>query len=96
DQEAKALLLREEIITYHENGKVSKQYYMIDNKIDGEYKEWFDNGQLCVHCFYKDGKGDSKIKIWDKDGKLIVYQVYKNGKFIKDLSEKIDDNRSKS
>ncbi len=93
DQEAKNLLLREEVIAYYNNDQMSAQYYKIDDKYDGEYKQWHENGQLWVYCFYKNGEKDGKFKRWFENGQLFQYCFYKDGVLIKDY---FHDNRPTS
>ena len=51
---AEKLLLRKKHVEYYKNGK--EIYYTINNKKEGEYKQWHENGQLGIHCFWKNGE----------------------------------------
>ncbi|HRZ86123.1 MAG TPA: hypothetical protein P5277_05090 [Candidatus Paceibacterota bacterium] len=65
DQKAKALLLREEAIVYFTPEKTHKHYYLIDDMMDGEYKEWREDDQLSRQGFYKNDKLNDEYKIWN-------------------------------
>lgn len=56
-----------------------RQYYTVDGKRDGEYKEWYENGQPFVYCNYKDGELDGEYKRWHQ-GQLLEHCYHKNGK----------------
>jgi hypothetical protein len=60
---------------YYENGKVES----INNKINGNYKYYFDNGQLCFESIYKNEKLMEVISNYTKDGKRNNPGTIKNG-----------------
>jgi hypothetical protein len=83
---------KEEIKEYYYNGALKCHYHKIDNKIEGEYKQYnniekYDNNrQLFFHhylysChFYKNHKLEGKHKIYHQSGELDIYSFYKNNK----------------
>ena len=44
----------EVIKTYYDSGKLKSEVVMINNKKEGEYKEYYENGQLNVKSIYID------------------------------------------
>jgi len=60
-----------------------REYYLLDGKMDGEFKSWWPNGQLFVHCYYRNGKFDGEYKSWDENGEMLEHYYYKNGVIVK-------------
>jgi antitoxin component YwqK of YwqJK toxin-antitoxin module len=56
-----------------------REFTIVNGKLHGEYKEWWENGQPCVHCTYKEGKLEGERKVWYKNGQLIVHCFYEKG-----------------
>ena len=57
-------------------GLLREQCYYKEDKLEGEYKKWWDTGELRDESYYKDGKKEGKEKFWF-DGKC--YNFYKEG-----------------
>lgn len=68
--------------------EITAQFYIKENKLDGEYKI-FQNGKLVEHCYFKEGKLDGEYTEY-KDDKIIIKCSYKDGKC--DGDYKIYDN----
>ena len=47
--------------TYYESGELESEYFVLNGKINGEYKEYNELGVLVEHSIYDNG-----IKIEDK------------------------------
>jgi antitoxin component YwqK of YwqJK toxin-antitoxin module len=58
--------------TYYDNEqtKLKEEYYEINGKKEGIYKEYYNNGQLNVVCNYIDDKLNGEYKIYLCDGQL--------------------------
>ena len=54
----------------HEQTKLKEEYYEINGKKEGIYKEYYNNGQLNVVCNYIDDKLNGEYKIYLCDGQL--------------------------
>lgn len=63
-------------ITYHDNGKIRKEYHLINGVIEGSYKEFFNNGKLKESHFYKRGKKIDTTRIYSYEGDLKVMRVH--------------------
>ena len=61
------------IRTYHyiNNEKIKEEYFVINNKINGEYKKYYENGQLLLICNYIDGKRNGEYKAYYDNGQFI-------------------------
>ena len=73
---------------YHENGKIYKQFKIIestdkydykDYNLDSIYKEWHSNGLKSNKCNYINGILEGSYKEWHKNGKLEIQANYING-----------------
>jgi antitoxin component YwqK of YwqJK toxin-antitoxin module len=70
------------------NGKVDitnkngrrEEYTLKDNKLEGEYKQWYPNGQLSSRGYYKEGKPEGEYNWWGPKGNLSSKSYYKEGK----------------
>ncbi len=70
---------------WFDNGQLWKEYYMINNKMDKYYKEWYrkkeyssdDSIQLYIHEEYKDGYKDGTCTYWYENGKIMSQTIYK-------------------
>ena len=68
------------IRTYHDNGILKEEYYVINDKKEGIYKSYYENGQIWVICNYIDGKKNGEYKSYSEDGILLNHK--KNDYFI--------------
>jgi hypothetical protein len=57
-----------------------REFTIVNGKVEGECKIWWDNGELREHYFYKDGKLEGEYKSWYDNGQLTTYCTFKNGK----------------
>lgn len=62
------------------------RYYFIDkyDKLQGEYKQYYDTGQLLYHYFYKNDRYHGECKVYCDNGQLWKHKLYENDKIIKD------------
>ena len=70
-----------EVINYYYNGNIKETYLVIDNKREGEYKEYYGNGirsnqQLWIICNYINDKIEGEYKQYWKNGQLCEQGVY--------------------
>lgn len=71
---------KEEITGFHENGNLSYQYYIVEGKRDGVYKEYYPSGDLQIERLYSlDTIVSEKIK--DINGKILVNYVIRDGRY---------------
>lgn len=77
--------MKEELIEYHDNGKVKKSGTYIDKKLHGAYEEYYKNGYLKEKGEYKNGFKTGLYLYYHDNGNLhkaITYESY-DGKEIK-------------
>ena len=55
-------------------------YNEFNEKIEGEYKEWYENGQLSKQSIYVNGKHHGGYKSWFRNDKLQMQCTYVDGK----------------
>jgi antitoxin component YwqK of YwqJK toxin-antitoxin module len=65
---------------YYENGKISSEGTMRDNKPDGYWKNYYDNGKIKIEGNRKNFLLDSLWKFYDSKGKITKSITYKEGK----------------
>lgn len=65
---------------FFESGQKYKEYYLVGDKLDGDYKEWSDNGQLVVSYHYKEGVFDGDQMEFHTNGKMKLRMAYIKGK----------------
>jgi hypothetical protein len=56
------------------------EFTIVNGKVSGEFKQWFDNSQLAFSYTYKEGFLHGEIKEWYEDGQLWEHSFYKDGK----------------
>lgn len=71
---------REEVVGYHEDGKLSYQYFLEEGKRHGEYKEYYPSGAIQIERTY-DSDSIVSEKIIDINGKVLVNYVKKEGRY---------------
>jgi hypothetical protein len=69
--------------TYHKNGNLRGEIFLVNGKKEGSYKEYFENGSLMFFGNFMNDCLNGEYKIWYNNGKLIHHKLYKNGKLIK-------------
>jgi len=52
----------------------------VQNKKQGEFKEWYNDGKLKLHCYYHDDKEEGEYTEYHLDGTIRTYCLYANGK----------------
>src|SRR6185436_20383625 len=62
---------------YYENGKISSEGTMRDNKPDGYWKNYYDNGKLKIEGNRKNFLLDSAWKFYDVKGRVTKIINYK-------------------
>jgi len=80
NEEAKFLLLHDLQKQYYTNGRIKAKYYMLDDKMDGEYKSWHQNGNMSICCFYKKGVLHGDYTDWYQNGQLWEKRFYIDNK----------------
>jgi len=53
-------------------------YFLINGKIEGEYKSYYSNGRLHLICYYKDGKIEGKFVSYYVNGNIREISNYVN------------------
>ena len=53
----------------YQNG-VRKEFYILNDKLHGEYKEYYPSGQIKIDTTYKYNKIDGDYREYYRDGKL--------------------------
>ncbi len=71
---------KEEVKGFHENGKLSYQYYTVEGKRDGLYKEYYPTGDVQIERLYNLDTIVSE-KINDINGKILVNYVIRDGRY---------------
>ena len=68
--------------TYHdqEQTKLKTEYFQLNGKINGIYREYHDNGELCVEVNYIDGKKNGIYKSYYENGQIYEEVNYIDGK----------------
>jgi len=82
-----------QITEWYENGNMMKQYYTINNKIDGFYTEWYVNSKLKTIKQYNIGLLNGLCIEWHINGNKRLETEYKNGKIIEKYKKIYKDNQ---
>lgn len=82
-----------QITEWYENGNIMKQYYTMDNKIDGIYTEWHVNGNLKTIKQYNKGLLNGTCTEWHINGNKRLETEYNNGKIIEKYKKIYKDNK---
>lgn len=77
-------LIDGEYISYHDNGKPSRKFTVVNGKLHGEYLSLHDNGQVWEKCNYVNGEYDGEFSLCDFDGNVILYKLFDAGDLIVD------------
>ncbi len=59
---------------------LKETFHLIDGKIEGLYKRYYDNGMLAEVGFYKDGQANGHFKSYYPDGQLETDLHYREDK----------------
>ena len=54
-----------------EKTKLYEEYYEVNGKKEGEYKQYWDNERLYNICNYIDGKINGEYKLYNENGQFI-------------------------
>jgi antitoxin component YwqK of YwqJK toxin-antitoxin module len=67
--------------------KLWYEYFIFNNKREGEYKAYYDNGKIYIVCNYKNGKleGGYKSYQYRKNSQLGLICNYKDDKMTSDI-----------
>lgn len=68
-----------EMIEYHENGNIAKQYFLKDGKKEGPYLEFYLNGDPKSAMHFQDDKQVGKTITYYSGGRIQEIQYYKDG-----------------
>ncbi|WP_375587441.1 hypothetical protein [Flagellimonas aurea] len=68
------------IVTYYDNGKVSREMEYKNGLLINEFKEYYYSGQLLEEVFYIDGEFDGKRSEYFSNGNVKEEEVYQLGK----------------
>lgn len=67
-------------VSYHDNGNVASQYFLVDGKREGLYQEYYPSGKTQIERNYHADTIHSE-KIIDINGKVLVNYVKKKGRY---------------
>lgn len=65
---------------FHENGLLSLEGKIVDNKREGEFRGYFPTGELMSVGSFKKGKREGKGKIYFENGVVNCENEYRDGK----------------
>ena len=65
---------------YHENGALSLEGKIVNDKREGEFRGYYPTGELMSVGDFKDGKREGKGKIYYQNGVVNVENEYLHGK----------------
>lgn len=65
---------------FYPNGKPYKKYCLLNDSLDGDYKEYFENGKLRKSAFYDEGNIDGELKLYYQNGILKEVGIFTEGK----------------
>ncbi len=66
----------ERVTTYYKNGKLRKEYFVVDGKKEGTSKEYFPNGNLKeIHRYINDKPVDSSLYYYDSETPYRLKQI---------------------
>ncbi len=68
------------VVTYYDNGKVSREMEYKNGVLNNQYKEYQYSGQLLQEAFYIDGEFDGKRIEYFPNGKIKIQELYQFGK----------------
>ena len=72
--------LTADVLQWHEDGQLRRQFTVIDGKREGLDRWWHVNGQLKVERTYVTGEQDGLARLWHENGRLWAERTYVNGK----------------
>jgi antitoxin component YwqK of YwqJK toxin-antitoxin module len=64
------------------NGKLMKEYSLIDDKKNGKYSEYYVNGNVKIYRYYNNGILDGICNEWFMNGNKKIDTEYSNGRLI--------------
>ncbi len=56
--------------------KLNKEYIIKYDKLEGEYKEWYNDGQLRLKTTYVDNKIHGEYRSWWSNGQIFIQTTY--------------------
>lgn len=83
--------VRSQITSYHPNGQIKQHLEAVNNRANGNYREWYSNGQLKLEATVIGGSADINTqaeeswlfegnnRAWDEEGHLIAEFHYVKG-----------------
>lgn len=70
---------KEEFLEYYKGGAISRQFYRINDKIEGEMKDYYIDGSLKSIKVFENDKQVGLTRIFYEDGSIKEVQYYENG-----------------
>lgn len=67
---------------YHKNGNLFFKATIIDNKLEGVYRIWYENGQLAEQLNFKSQLEEGPAKFYHPNGQLAMSGQYREGEMI--------------
>lgn len=71
---------------YYPNGKLQRQFYADNEKLDGYTMTYFPNGQLEFFFKYKDGKQVDTSYTFYESGNIATFEIFENGERVRSIS----------
>jgi len=70
---------------YYPNGKIQREFFIKDGKLEGYSKSWYSNGQLEFYSKYKNGQQVDTSITYLENGQVRFFEIFKDGKSIYDI-----------
>ncbi|NPD83876.1 hypothetical protein HNS38_03850 [Lentimicrobium sp. L6] len=77
---------------YYKNGNKKYEVFMIDGKLEGWYKIWYESGELDSEIEYHNGMRNGLMLEYYKNGQISARMLYDNGNCINDSTINWYDN----
>ena len=68
--------------TFHNNNNVKEEYFVLNDKIFGEYKSYWYNGSLRENCYYVNGNQHGESYRYFSNGLLREFGIFNDDKLI--------------
>jgi antitoxin component YwqK of YwqJK toxin-antitoxin module len=78
---------------WNENGRIRKECYYKDNRLNGPYLKWYDNGKKHVQSYLRNGKFQGPYREWYDNGKIQIDMYYQNDQPHKKVSSWYENGR---
>jgi antitoxin component YwqK of YwqJK toxin-antitoxin module len=74
-------LAKDTLRSYYTNGKLARQYAIINGNIDGELIEYYPDGKVAYKATYKDGEEQGVATEFFPNGKMMSEKAYQHGEY---------------